>query len=284
MPRCPITPHIEALVDLAIEEDLGRGDATTAAVSLGAVPGKGRILAKEPVVVCGLDLAMYVFGRVSPGLKLSPLVADGDEAPAGAELLVMTGPLAPMLEAERTALNFLQRMSGVATLTRRMTRLIEETGAKARLVDTRKTLPGWRLLDKHAVRCGGGGNHRFDLASGVLIKDNHIAAAGSVWEAVTRARRLAPHTLRVEVEVTSLAELEEALHAKAEVILLDNMDTGTMATAVGLVAGRALVEASGGVTEETLAAIARTGVDLISMGTLTHSARAVDLSMYVQRA
>lgn len=283
MPRCLITPHIEALVNLAIEEDLGRGDVTTAAMALEGVRGKGIILAKEPVVVSGLDVATAVFGRIGPQLRLSPLVVDGDEVPTGGEILVMTGSVAPMLEAERTALNFLQRLSGVATLTRRLVRLLAATGTKARVVDTRKTLPGWRVLDKHAVRCGGGANHRVDLASGVLIKDNHIAAAGSVWEAVTRARRLAPHTLRVEVEVTTLAELDEALQARPDVILLDNMDLETLAQAVEIVGGRALTEASGGVTEETLPDIARTGVDLISMGALTHSARAVDLSMDILR-
>jgi nicotinate-nucleotide pyrophosphorylase (carboxylating) len=283
VPGCPITPHIERLVDLAIEEDLGRGDVTTDTLLLDTVQAEGRILAKEEVVICGLDVASYVFARVGPELALSVLVADGDEVPAGTELVVITGPVAPMLQAERTALNFLMRMSGVATAARRYVKLVSGTGAKARVVDTRKTVPGWRVLDKYAVACGGGGNHRPDLGSGVLIKDNHIAACGSVWEAVTRARRLAPHTLRVEVEVTTLRELEEALEAKPDVVLLDNMDVDTLGRAVQLVAGRVLTEASGGVTRETLAAIALTGVDLISVGALTHSARAADLSMEIRQ-
>lgn len=281
MSGCPITPHIERLVDLAIEEDLGRGDVTTDAMLLEGVQGEGRILAKEDVVVCGLDLAAYVFARIGPALRLSALVADGDEVSAGAELVVVKGAVAPMLEAERISLNFLQRMSGVATATRRLVRLVSGTGAKARVVDTRKTVPGWRLLDKYAVSCGGGANHRVDLGSGVLIKDNHIAACGSVWEAVSRAKRLAPHTLRIEVEVNTLEELAEALEAGPDVIMLDNMDPETMERAVKLVGGRALTEASGGITGDTLAAVALTGVDLISVGALTHSARAVDLSMEI---
>lgn len=279
MSGCPITPHIERLVDLAIEEDLGRGDITTNVMLLEGVQGQGTILSKEPAVICGMDVAGYVFGRVGPRLQISPLVVDGDEVPAGAEVLAVTGPVASLLEAERTALNFLQRMSGVATLTRRMVRLVAAHGTKARLVDTRKTIPGWRVLDKYAVACGGGRNHRADLGSGVLIKDNHIAAAGSLWEAVKRAKRLAPHTLRIEVEVTNLGELREALDAGADAVLLDNMGLPEMAEAVRVTAGRALLEASGGVTEDRLRAIAETGVDLISAGALTHSARAVDLSL-----
>jgi nicotinate-nucleotide pyrophosphorylase (carboxylating) len=280
--NCPITPHVERLVDLAIEEDLGRGDVTTQSLMLGALSGEGRVVAREEVVACGLDMAIYVLARIGPELRVSALVADGDEVKAGGELLVVTGPLEPMLQAERTVLNFLQRMSGVATLARRYVKLVAATGARARVVDTRKTVPGWRMLDKYAVACGGASNHRADLGSGVLIKDNHVAACG-VWEAVTRARRLAPHPLRIEVEVTTLAELTEALEAGADIVLLDNMDPALMAEAVGMARGRALTEASGNVSLDTLAAIALTGVDLISVGKLTHSARAVDLSLEVTR-
>jgi len=279
--RCPITPQVERLVELAIEEDLGRGDVTTDSLLLEEVSAEGRILAREELVVCGLELTEYVFARIGPELSLSILVADGEEVSAGAELILVTGPAAAMLMAERTALNFLQRLSGVATATRRYVKLVSATGAKTRVVDTRKTLPGWRILDKWAVACGGGGNHRVDLGSGVLIKDNHIAACGSVWEAVKRARRLAPHTLRIEVEVSTLAQLDEALDAGADIIMLDNMDEEHLAQAVQRTDGRALLEASGNVSRDTVAAVVLTGVDLVSVGRLTHSARSVDISMEI---
>jgi len=277
--HCPITPQVERLVELAIEEDLGRGDVTTDSLLLEETAAEGRILAREELVVCGLELTEYIFARIGPELLLSILVADGEEVSTGAELILVNGPASAMLMAERTALNFLQRLSGVATTTRRYVKLVSATGAKARVVDTRKTLPGWRILDKWAVGCGGGGNHRVDLGSGVLIKDNHIAACGSVWEAVKRAQRLAPHTLRVEVEVSNMAQLDEALEAGADIIMLDNMDERQLAKAVQHTDGRALLEASGGINRDTVAAVALTGVDLVSVGRLTHSARSVDISM-----
>lgn len=279
--QCPITPQVERLVELAIEEDLGRGDVTTDSLLLEETVAEGRILAREDLVVCGLELTEYVIARIGPELNLSILVADGEEVSAGAELILINGPAAAMLMAERTALNFLQRLSGVATLTRRFVKLVSATGAKARVVDTRKTLPGWRILDKWAVACGGGGNHRVDLGSGVLIKDNHIVAAGSVWEAVKRAQRLAPHTLRIEVEVSNLDQLDEALEAGADIIMLDNMDEEQLSQAVLRTDGRALLEASGGINRDTVAAVALTGVDLVSVGRLTHSARSVDISMEI---
>jgi len=279
--HCPITPQVERLVELAIEEDLGRGDVTTNSLLLEDIVTEGRILAREDLVVCGLELAEYVFARIGPELNLAFLVADGEEVSAGAELILITGPATAMLMAERTALNFLQRLSGVATETRRYVKLVSATGAKARVVDTRKTLPGWRILDKWAVACGGGGNHRVDLGSGVLIKDNHIVAAGSVWEAVKRAQRLAPHTLRIEVEVSNLDQLDEALEAGADIIMLDNMGEDLLAQAVSRTDGRALLEASGGINRDSVAAVALTGVDLVSVGRLTHSARSVDISMEI---
>jgi nicotinate-nucleotide pyrophosphorylase (carboxylating) len=279
--HCPITPQVERLVELAIEEDLGRGDVTTDSLLLEETAAEGRILAREELVVCGLELTEYIFARVGPELTLSILVADGEEVSDGAELILVNGPAAAMLMVERTALNFLQRLSGVATTTRRYVKLVSSTGAKARVVDTRKTLPGWRILDKWAVRCGGGGNHRVDLGSGVLIKDNHIAACGSVWEAIKRAQRLAPHTLRIEVEVSNLAQLDEALDAGADIIMLDNMNEDQLAQAVQHADGRALLEASGGINRESVAAVALTGVDLVSVGRLTHSARSVDISMEI---
>lgn len=279
--HCPITPQVERLVELAIEEDLGRGDVTTDSLLLEEVAAEGRILAREELVVCGLELTEYVFARIGPELNLSILVADGEEVSASTELILVNGSATAMLMAERTALNFLQRLSGIATTTRRYVKLVSATGAKTRVVDTRKTLPGWRILDKWAVTCGGGGNHRVDLGSGVLIKDNHIAACGSVWEAVKRARRLAPHTLRIEVEVSSLAQLDEALDAGADIIMLDNMDEGQLAQAVQRTDERALLEASGNISRDTVAAVALTGVDLVSVGRLTHSARSVDISMEI---
>ncbi|MBE0617111.1 MAG: carboxylating nicotinate-nucleotide diphosphorylase, partial [Proteobacteria bacterium] len=201
---------------------------------------------------------------------------DGDDVAAGFRVLEVRGDARVLLTGERTALNLLQRLSGIATLTARWSRHLDGTGA--RLVDTRKTTPGLRALEKYAVRIGGGANHRTGLYDGVLIKENHIRAAGGLPVAVARARDQAPHTLRVEVEVTTLAELEQALAAGADAVLLDNMTLGDMAEAVRRVRGRVLVEASGGVTEDRLRAIAETGVDLISAGALTHSARAVDLS------
>jgi nicotinate-nucleotide pyrophosphorylase (carboxylating) len=279
--HCPITPQVERLVELAIEEDLGRGDVTTDCLLLEETAAEGRILAREELVVCGLELTEYVFARIGPELDLSILVTDGEEVSDGAELILVNGPAAAMLMVERTALNFLQRLSGVATTTRRYVKIVSATGAKARVVDTRKTLPGWRILDKWAVKCGGGGNHRVDLGSGVLIKDNHIAACGSVWEAIKRAQRLAPHTLRIEVEVTNLAQLDEALDAGADIIMLDNMNEELLSQAVQRADGRALLEASGGINRDTVAAVALTGVDLVSVGRLTHSARSVDISMEI---
>ncbi len=279
--HCPITPQVERLVEFAIEEDLGRGDVTTDSLLLEETAAEGRILAREELVVCGLELTEYVFARIGPELNLSILVTDGEEVSDGTELILVNGSAAAMLMVERTALNFLQRLSGVATTTRRYVKIVSATGAKARVVDTRKTLPGWRILDKWAVSCGGGGNHRVDLGSGVLIKDNHIAACGSVWEAIKRAQRLAPHTLRIEVEVSNLAQLDEALEAGADIIMLDNMNEDQLSQAVQRTDGRALLEASGGINRDTVAAVALTGVDLVSVGRLTHSARSVDISMEI---
>jgi nicotinate-nucleotide pyrophosphorylase (carboxylating) len=274
-----ITPAVDALVDLALEEDLGRGDVTTACV-LDGDGGSARavLLAKEPLVVAGLAVARRVFERVDPAIAFEARAADGDRAEPGAVVAAVEGPAASILAAERTALNFLQRLSGVATLARRFADAV--TGTGARVVDTRKTTPGWRALEKAAVRAGGCGNHRIDLGSGILIKDNHVAAAGGVRAAVERARARAPHGLRVEVEVTSPEELEEALAAGAELVLLDNMSVEAMARAAAAAHARgARVEASGGIRLETVAAVARAGVDLISVGALTHSAPAVDLSL-----
>jgi nicotinate-nucleotide pyrophosphorylase (carboxylating) len=274
-----ITPAVEALIDLALEEDLGRGDVTTAAVLEGeAGDARGVLLAKQALVVFGLEVARRVFQRVSPAIALEPHARDGDRVEPRTLLADVRGPSAALLMAERTALNFLQRLSGVATLSRRFADAV--AGTHARVVDTRKTTPGWRALEKAAVRAGGCHNHRADLGSGVLIKDNHIHAVGGVRRAVERARARAPHPLRVEVEVVDLAGLDEAIAARAEVVLLDNMALPLLEQAIHRAHQAGLVvEVSGGVRLDTVAEIARLGPDLISAGAITHSAVAVDISL-----
>jgi len=272
-----ITPRTEHLIDLALDEDAGLGDVTSRAIFPAKHASRAFIDAKQDLVLCGLDVAMRVFARVDPALKIKPLARDGDRIKRGARVLRIDGPTAAMLTAERTALNFLQRLSGVATLARRFADAVAETGV--RIVDTRKTTPGWRALEKYAVRCGGCVNHRASLGEHVLIKDNHIAAAGSLTRAVSLARAAAPHLAKIEVEAKTLPEVKEALRAGAEVILLDNMPPELVRRAVAVIAGAAVVEVSGGVRFETLREYALPGVDVISIGALTHSATAVDLSL-----
>lgn len=270
----------EAIVELALAEDIGTGDVTTLSTVPEGATARGTMLAKAAGVISGLEAAAYTFRRVDPAIRFAPRVRDGDRVDAGTVIVDLEGPARGMLTAERVALNLLQRLSGVATLTSRY--VAETAGTSAKIVDTRKTTPGFRILEKAAVRHGGGHNHRVGLSDGVLIKDNHLAAIGGpdrVTKAIRAARALAPHTLKIEVEVTTLAEVEEAVAAGADIILLDNMDLETMRAAVGIVGGRALVEASGGVRLESVRAIAETGVDLISAGALTHSAPALDISL-----
>jgi nicotinate-nucleotide pyrophosphorylase (carboxylating) len=270
----------EAIVDLALAEDIGTGDVTTLATVDIDRQATATMLAKADGVISGLEVAGFVFGRVDPTIEFVPTVAAGTHVGNRTIIAELAGPARSLLTGERLALNLLQRLSGVATSTARYVEVV--TGTKARIVDTRKTTPGLRQLEKQAVRDGGGHNHRVGLADGVLIKDNHLAAIGGadrVTKAVQRARAYAPHTLRIEVEVTTLAEVDEAVAAGADVILLDNMDVETMRQAVENVAGRALLEASGGVNLSTVRAIAETGVDLISIGALTHSAPALDISL-----
>jgi nicotinate-nucleotide pyrophosphorylase (carboxylating) len=274
-----LTPAVSRLIDLALEEDLGRGDVTAQAV-FGAAGGSARgvLLAKQALVVFGMEVAAEVFRRVSPDIALAPRVVEGARVEPRTVVAEVAGPVVPLLAAERTALNFLQRLSGVATQSRRFADAV--AGTRARVVDTRKTTPGWRLLEKAAVAAGGCANHRADLGSGILIKDNHVAAAGGVRAAVERARVRAPHTLRIEVEVTSLAQLDEALAAGADIVLLDNMSLETMRDAVGRAHEKGvLVEVSGGIRLESVRAIAELGPDLISAGALTHSAPAVDIAL-----
>lgn len=275
-------PAVRRLIELALDEDLGRGDVTSA-VTLGAAGPAvtADMNAREPIVAFGLDVAAAVFVLVDPAIEVERHAADGDRVDPGGLLLAVRGPAATVLAAERTALNFVQRLSGVATLARRYADAV--AGTSARVVDTRKTTPGFRALEKAAVRAGGCANHRFDLGSGILIKDNHIAACGSVRAAVEAARARAPHPLRVEVEVTDAGELDEALAAGAEIVLLDNMSPEAVEVAAARAHARGVVvEVSGGVTLATIGAYARAGADLISVGALTHSAPAVDIGLDVR--
>jgi nicotinate-nucleotide pyrophosphorylase (carboxylating) len=276
----PTSYGIRALIDLALAEDIGGGDITSTLTVAAGRRARGRLLAKAAGVVSGLEVAGEVFRRVDPTIVFTPLVADGDAVAAMTPIATIEGPARSVLAGERVALNLLQRLSGVATLTARYVDAVRET--KARIVDTRKTTPGMRALEKAAVRHGGGHNHRFGLTDGVLIKDNHLAAVGGadrVARAVRLARQGAPHTLRIEIEVTTLDELAQALEAGADIVLLDNMEIADLRKAVAMTAGRALLEASGGVTLESVAEIAATGVNLISVGALTHSAPALDISL-----
>lgn len=275
-------PAVRRLIELALDEDLGRGDVTSN-VTLGT---DSRVVtadmnAREPIVAFGVDVASAVFVLVDPRIEIEVHARDGSRVDRGGLLLTVRGPAHSVLAAERTALNFIQRLSGVATLSKRYADAV--AGTKARVVDTRKTTPGFRVLEKAAVLAGGCANHRFDLGSGILIKDNHIAACGSVRAAVEAAKARAPHSLRVEVEVTNLGELDEALAAGAEVVLLDNMSPAQVEVAAARAHSRgALVEVSGGITLATIADYARAGADLISVGALTHSAPAVDIGLDVR--
>jgi nicotinate-nucleotide pyrophosphorylase (carboxylating) len=269
----------ERTIRAALEEDVGQGDVTTLAT---VPPGKrvrAVLVAKEKMRLAGLPAFTRTFELLSPAdpPRWTLHRRDGDEVEAGTRVAEGEGDARTLLTGERTALNILQRLSGIATRTAGWSARL--AGTKARLADTRKTTPGLRALEKYAVRAGGGVNHRFGLYDGVLVKENHIRAAGSIGAAVAGARGAAHHLLKIEVEVTTLAELDEALAAGADAVLLDNMDLETMRAAAARVAGRALVEASGNMTEERLASVAATGVDLISAGALTHSAPAADLSL-----
>jgi nicotinate-nucleotide pyrophosphorylase (carboxylating) len=275
-------PDLAVLARRFLDEDLGRGDVTSGTVVGAEDRAFGRIVAREQLVVSGLGISEAVF-REAGGAGFAALAEEGETVPAGAVLAEVEGLARDVLAAERVALNLLMRLSGVATLTRRYVEAVEGTGAK--VVDTRKTTPGLRALEKAAVRAGGGTNHRFGLDDGVLIKDNHLALAGGVREAVRRARTGASHLLKVEVEVESMEALREALDARADVILLDNMSPEEVRAAVRAVREAApgvLVEVSGGVSFETVRAYAEAGPDLISVGALTHSARSVDVSLEVE--
>ena len=272
---------VRKIIRRALEEDIRSGDVTTSATLTGSETGLATALAKEDLVVAGMDVFREVFRIRDGGLVFETGLSDGAWAPRGTILATVTGSLASILTAERVALNLFQRMCGIATLTKQFVDTV--AGTKARILDTRKTMPGLRILDKYSVRIGGGHNHRYGLYDGVLIKDNHIEAAGGIAEAVRRVRGQAPLMVKIEVEVKNLAEVEEALAVGADIIMLDNMSVDAMKKSVQLIGGSALVEASGNVTLATVRAIAETGVDFISAGALTHSARAADISLKVKR-
>ncbi|MFM1769097.1 MAG: hypothetical protein RJA22_1626 [Verrucomicrobiota bacterium] len=274
------------MVAAALAEDVGPGDATTLATVPESARAAGVLAAREPMTVCGMALAREVFRQLSPLVEFSVRAQDGSRVPAGAALARVSGPARALLTGERVALNFLQRLSGVATLTASYVAAVEGTGA--RILDTRKTTPGWRRLEKYAVACGGGRNHRFGLHDLILIKDNHLAAlAGAapnpIAAAVARARGAYPG-LRVEVEADRLEQVRQAVDAGADIVLLDNMGPETVREAVQMAAGRAQTEASGGVTLQTVRGLAETGVDFISVGALTHSARAMDIGLDFEEA
>jgi nicotinate-nucleotide pyrophosphorylase (carboxylating) len=274
--------NIKTFISNALKEDIGPGDLTTEALIPPDIEGRAELIAKEPLILAGIEVAREVFHQINQDINFLGRHTDGEELSASTVIATISGQLASLLTAERVALNLMQRLSGIATLTRQYVKRTE--GTKARIVDTRKTTPGLRALEKYAVRIGGGKNHRFGLFDGILIKDNHIAAVGSLTEAVKRAREKAPHTLKIEVETENIDQVREAISAGAEIIMLDNMGIETMKEAVRLINGKALIEASGGINLSNVRQVAETGVDLISLGAITHSARSMDISMEITNA
>ena len=269
--------QIQPLIHLALAEDIGTGDITSETTIPADAMSEAALVAKADGILAGLPIAALVMRTVDSRIQFRPLLNDGLPVTPGERLADISGPARSLLTAERTALNFLQRLSGIATTTARYVQAV--AGTKTHIVDTRKTAPGHRVLDKYAVRAGGGSNHRFNLSDGVLIKDNHIAAVGGITAAIQAARAGAPHTVKIECEVVNLAMAQQAVEAGADIILLDNMSLEEMRACVDLIAGRALTEASGNITLERLRAIADCGVDLISSGALTHSVQALDISL-----
>jgi nicotinate-nucleotide pyrophosphorylase (carboxylating) len=268
---------LDDFLRMSLGEDIGSGDITTRCCVPADTLADGALVAKEPGVICGLAVAARVFGLLDGAVAFDPLVSDGDPVETGCVVARLRGPAASILAGERTALNILQHLSGVATLTARFVRQVSGYGAK--IADTRKTTPGMRALEKYAVRCGGGTNHRFGLYDGILIKDNHIAVSGGVENALRRARAGAPHTLKIEIETETLEQVSQAGRFGADIIMLDNMPPELAADAVELIGGRALTEASGNMGERDLARYAAAGVDIISIGALTHSVKAMDISL-----
>ncbi len=268
---------MDRLIKQALEEDIGNEDVTTNAVMPEYKKGRVKLICKQDGVICGLNVFERVFKLLDEHTVIEIFVKDGDEVKKGQRIAMVSGDIRVLLSGERVALNFLQRMSGIATYTRSVVKLLK--GGKTKLLDTRKTTPNMRVFEKYAVRCGGGNNHRYNLSDGVLLKDNHIGAAGGIKKAVEMAREYAPFVRKIEVEVESLAMCKEALEAGADIIMLDNMSVADMKKAVEMIGGRALTECSGNVTLENIAAIKDTGVDYVSSGALTHSAPILDLSL-----
>jgi nicotinate-nucleotide pyrophosphorylase (carboxylating) len=272
---------LKKAIERFLQEDIGSGDLTSETIMPANLAGTAEFIAKASFVVCGIEIvAPLVFKTQNPAIEITSASRDKTAASPGDILLTAKGPVLDLLKAERVALNLVQRLSGIATLTSRFVEKVKPLPVK--ILDTRKTTPGLRMLEKYAVRVGGGHNHRFNLADGVLIKDNHIKACGSIKNAVTRMRENIPHTMKIEVESATIEQVRECLSCAVDIIMLDNMDTARMREAVKLVGGRALLEASGGVNLDNVRQVAETGVDFISVGALTHSAPACDISMRLQ--
>ena len=268
---------IDPLIELAIVEDVGSGDITTESTISNAQIARGAIIVHGSGIIAGIPIAERVFDKIDPSLQFESFVSDGHSVQETTPIAGVVGAATSILTAERIVLNFLQRLSGTATLTAEF--VAATAGYPVKIIDTRKTTAGWRTIQKYAVRVGGGSNHRFGLYDGILIKDNHIIAAGGIAQAVEQARSIAPHTSKIEIEVETLDQVEEALRARADILLFDNMPVDLMETAVAKVAGRATMEASGGITLDKVEAVAMTGVNLISVGALTHSATPLDISL-----
>lgn len=270
---------LDKIIKSALEEDIINTDLTSDYTISQESTSKAVVKVKSEGIICGLDVAKRVFEIIDPNVSFIKKVEDGEEVKAGDIAAEVEGNTRSLLFGERTALNFMQRMSGIATLTSEFCKIVK--GTKARIADTRKTAPGLRLIDKYSVECGGGTNHRHSLSDGVLIKDNHIKAAGGIKNALNAVRGKIPHTIKIEIEVSDITQAKEAVENGADIIMLDNMSLEDMKKAVEIIGGRALVEASGGVSLDIIRSIAETGVDIISVGVLTHSVKAVDISMKI---
>ncbi|NLM21835.1 MAG: carboxylating nicotinate-nucleotide diphosphorylase [Peptococcaceae bacterium] len=268
----------DEIVDRALKEDLGTGDLSTLIIPEDCL-GEAKLYAKEDGIVCGIPIVEKVFKKVNPNIEIYSNVKDGDAVFPGMLVMVIRGALAGILQSERTALNFLQHLSGISTYTRRLVDLVQDLGVK--VVDTRKTMPGMRLLQKYAVRIGGGQNHRFGLYDAVMLKDNHLAAVGGLKEAVYQVKNKVGHMVKIEVECETLEQVREALECGVDIIMLDNMSLEDMRAAVKLIDHQCIVEASGGITAESIRAVAQTGVDIISVGRLTHSVNSIDFSLVI---
>lgn len=272
--------YVDNLIKTALLEDINYCDVTTDYLIPAEQMGKGKLVAKAEGILCGVEVAARVFELIDSDIKIEILIKDGESVKYGDELMRLEGRTASLLKGERTALNLIQHMSGIATAANQATKLVE--GTNASIADTRKTLPGMRPLQKYAVMTGGAKNHRYNLSDAAMLKDNHIDAAGGITAAVTALRKKIGHMTKIEVETRNLGELKEALAVGADIIMLDNMSPELMKEAVAITDGRAVLEASGGITNETLRAVAESGVDIISIGALTHSVKAFDISMYIK--